>query len=66
MDEFATLPERMDRVTAQDVQKAARAHLHRDLLRVIVVGDKEMIGAQLEQMHLGAIEDRDAYGEPVK
>jgi zinc protease len=66
MDEFATLPDRVDRITAQDVQKAARTHLHRDLLRVIVVGDKEMIGAQLEQMHLGNIEERDAYGDPIR
>ena len=28
LDEYATLPARIDKVTAEDVQKAARAHLH--------------------------------------
>jgi zinc protease len=66
LDEYATLPARVDRLTAEDVQKAAKAHLHPASLRVIVVGDKATLGPQLEQLHLGPIEERDAYGELIK
>ena len=66
VDEYATMPARVDRLTAADVQKAAKAHLHPGALRVIVVGDKATLGPQLEQLHLGPIEERDAYGELIK
>jgi predicted Zn-dependent peptidase len=66
LDEYATLPARVDRLTAEDVQKAARAHLHPSSMRVIVVGDRATLGPELEQLHLGAIEERDAYGELIK
>jgi len=66
LDDYATLPARIDRITAEDVQKAAKAHLHPAALRVIVVGDKATLGPELEQLHLGSIEMRDAYGELVK
>lgn len=63
LDEFATVPARIERVTAEDVRKAARAHLHPRTLRVIVVGDRARLQASLEPLHLGTIEARDAYGE---
>jgi zinc protease len=65
IDEYTTRPARIDKVTAEDVLKAAKAHLHPDQLRVVVVGDKAKLEPTLETLHLGAIEERDAYGDKV-
>jgi predicted Zn-dependent peptidase len=64
-DEYATLPARIGRVTAEDVRKAARAHLHPRTLRVVVVGDRSRLEAALEPLHLGRVEARDAYGDLI-
>jgi zinc protease len=63
LDEYATRPARIDKVTAEDVMKAAKAHLHPDQLKVVVVGDRAKLEPTLETLHLGAIEERDAYGD---
>jgi zinc protease len=65
LDEYATRPARIEKITAGEVQKAARAHLHPDRVKVVVVGDRTSIGPSLEALHLGAFEDRDAYGDPL-
>jgi predicted Zn-dependent peptidase len=65
LDEYTTRPERIDKVTADDVQKAARAHLHADAVKVIVVGDRKKLEDSLETLHLGPLEELDAYGDPV-
>ena len=65
LDELATRPARIDKITADDVVKAARAHLHPDTLKVIVVGDRKKLEPTLETLHLGAIEELDAYGDPI-
>ncbi len=65
LDEYATRPARIEKVTAEDVRKAARAHLHPRTTRVVVVGDRARLQATLEPLHLGAIEVRDAYGDLV-
>jgi len=65
LDEFATRPARIDKVTADDVMKAARAHLHPDTLEIIVVGDRKKLEPTLETLQLGAIEELDAYGDPL-
>jgi len=65
LDEYATWPVRIDKVSADDVRKAARAHLHPKTLRVIVVGDRAKLEASFEPLHLGAVEARDAYGDLV-
>jgi zinc protease len=64
LDEFATRPARIDKITADDVMKAARAHLHPDTLKVIVVGDRKL-EPTLETLQLGAVEELDAYGDPL-
>jgi predicted Zn-dependent peptidase len=63
IDEYATRAARIDRLTAEDVRKAARRHLHPRALRVIVVGDRSRVEPLLEPLHLGAPEVRDAYGD---
>jgi zinc protease len=65
LDDYATRPARIAKVTAEDVRKAARAHLHPRTLRVIVVGDRTKLDPSLEALHLGPIEARDAYGDLV-
>jgi predicted Zn-dependent peptidase len=65
LDEYATRPARLEKITAEDVQKAARMHLHPDRVEVVVVGDRASVGPSLETLHLGAFEDRNAYGDPL-
>ena len=43
-------------VTASDVLAAARAHLHVERLAVIVVGDADAVGADLERAGIGDVE----------
>ena len=63
--EYATLPARIAKVTAEEVRKAADAHLHPRTLKVIVVGDRAKLEPTLESLHLGAVDARDAYGDLV-
>jgi zinc protease len=63
LDEYATRPARIDKVTAEDVMKAAKAHLHPEQMKIVVVGDRAKLEPTLETLHLGAIEERDAYGD---
>jgi zinc protease len=66
IDEYTTRPARIDKVTTDDVLKAAKAHLHPDQLKIVVVGDKAKLEPTLETLHLGPVEERDAYGDPVR
>jgi predicted Zn-dependent peptidase len=65
LDEYATFPARIEKVTAEDVQKAARAHLHPRGARVLIVGDRQKLLPTFEPLHLGVVEQRDAYGDVV-
>jgi zinc protease len=64
-DEYSTRPARIEKVTAEDVRKAAKAHLHSNRVRVIVVGDRAKLEPTFEPLHLGPVEVRDAYGDLV-
>jgi predicted Zn-dependent peptidase len=65
LDEYATRPARIEKVGAADVLAAARAHLHPDTIKVVVVGDRAKLEPTLELLHLGAMEEVDAYGDPL-
>ena len=67
LDEYAVRAARIDAVTAADVQRVAQKWLHPDDLRVVVAGDRAKIEKSLADLALGggAIELRDAYGDPV-
>jgi len=54
-DYFDTYRERMRGVTAADVLRVARAHLHPDALQMLVVGDPATVRAPLEAMQFGPI-----------
>jgi zinc protease len=64
-DEYSTRPARIEKVTAEDVRRAAKAHLHPKSVRVIVVGDRARLEPTFEPLHLGPVEARDAYGDLV-
>jgi predicted Zn-dependent peptidase len=68
LDEYATRAARIDAVTAAEVQRVAEKWLRPEGLRVVVAGDRSKIEKGLAALPLGsgAIEVRDAYGDPVK
>ncbi|MFO0760820.1 MAG: pitrilysin family protein [Byssovorax sp.] len=55
LDEYATVADRLRKVTREDVQRAAQAHLAEDKLRVVVVGDAKVVKEQLEALGMGAV-----------
>lgn len=66
LDEYEKRPARIEAVTAADVKRVANELLVRDAMTVIVVGDKKSVAPQLEALGLGAYEERDPFGNPVK
>ncbi len=66
LDDFATLPARLDAITPQDVLDAARAYLHPNTIKVFVVGDRAKVEGPLRSLAMGEVEVRDAHGDVVK
>jgi zinc protease len=62
LDYYAGLAQRFNGVTAQQVQAVARTYLHPEQMRVIGVGDRAAVEAQLAKLKLGPVERRDADG----
>jgi predicted Zn-dependent peptidase len=58
LDEYATYPARIARVTAADVQRAAQTYLRPERLRIVVLGDAASVRAPLEALKLGPVELR--------
>lgn len=63
LDEYERRLERVSKVTKEDVRRVAKETLNPKTLKVVVVGDKAKLAPQLEALHLGAPEMRDAFGE---
>lgn len=55
LDEFATRPARLARVTREDVSRVAQTYLPADGLRLIVVGDPAVVKDQLAKVGLGEV-----------
>jgi zinc protease len=53
LDEFATRPARLSRVTREDVQRVAAKYLPQRAATVVVVGDASVVQAELEALVLG-------------
>jgi predicted Zn-dependent peptidase len=53
LTEYATLPDRLKRVTREDVQRVAAAHVRPERLRVVIVGDAAKIKESLAVLGLG-------------
>jgi zinc protease len=65
-DELARYRERIEAVTAGDVQAAAREHIDLDRAAIVLVGDVDRIGADLEAAGLGPVEVVRDDEEPVE
>jgi predicted Zn-dependent peptidase len=66
LDDYATRIGRTDAVTKDDVLRVMKTYIHPDELRVVVVGDRGKLEADLKALGYGAVEIRDAYGDPMK
>lgn len=62
-DTWRTLPDAYRRVTADQVQDAAKRYLQPERMKVIAVGDRKVIAPQLQALGLGQPELRDADGQ---
>ncbi len=60
---FRDLPDRIQDVSAEEVQRVAQKHLKPEEAVIIAVGDREKIQSELEKLNLGPIEIRDANGK---
>jgi zinc protease len=65
LDYFATLPDRIGAVTAQDVQAMAKKYIVPEKMVVVAVGDRAKIGPALEA-EFGPAEIRDPDGVVVR
>jgi zinc protease len=65
-DYWQQLPAQLAAVTAQQAQAAARKYLAPEQMVVVAVGDRAKIGGQLGSLKLGAMELRDADGQPLQ
>ncbi|MBI5533595.1 MAG: insulinase family protein [Deltaproteobacteria bacterium] len=66
LDEYRTRPERLQKVTASDVQKVASIYFDPKKLRIIVVGDRSKLEEDLKALKFGPIVHLDAEGKPVR
>ena len=64
-DYFDRYREHIRALTADDVLRAARDHLHPDRLQVVVVGDPATVRAPLEALGIGPLAAYDADGAPI-
>jgi zinc protease len=62
LDYYQKLPAVLEAVSAEDVQAMARAHLRPAELKVVAVGDRARIEAQLAELALGPIAYRNPDG----
>src|SRR5262249_10759537 len=65
-DYYRQLPDKIEAVTAQDVQRVATEHIHPENSVVVAAGDRAKIEPDLHKLSLGAIEIRNLEGDPVK
>jgi predicted Zn-dependent peptidase len=65
LDYYASYVDRIDAVTAADVQRVARQYIDLDHFAVVVVGDRSQIEAGIRALNEGPIALRDLWGQPV-
>jgi len=66
LDYFAHYAERINTVTAADVQRVARQYIDPDHFDIVIVGDKSQIEAGIKALNEGPIVYRDLWGQDVK
>jgi predicted Zn-dependent peptidase len=55
-DELARYRERIEAVTTGDVHEVARSHIHLDRAAIVLVGDADQIGTEVESAGFGPVE----------
>jgi zinc protease len=63
---YHDLPERIQKVSADDVLRVAQQYLKPEETIVVAVGDREKIEQELSKLNLGPVEIRDASGNPIE
>ncbi len=62
-DFYSTYRDQIREVTAADVLRVAREHLHPDRVQIVAVGDVEQIGPRIGRLELGPVSFADAEGK---
>ena len=63
LDYYATLPDRINAVTIEQVQAVARKYIQPDKIIVLAVGDRAKIEEEMKKLNLGKVEIRDTDGK---
>lgn len=66
LEHLLSQPARVSRLTAEDIQKAARTWLTDEALRLVVVGPKASLQGRFESQNIGSVEWRDRIGEAAR
>ncbi len=66
LDSYDSFIERIQAVTAEDVQRVARQYITPDQFTVVVVGDRSQIEAPIKALNEGPVELRDLWGQPAQ
>lgn len=62
-DEYRTRPDRLEKITANQVQAAARQYLNPARMQIVVVGDRKAIVEDLKALQVGPIQVIDKLGK---
>ena len=63
LDYYATLPEKYQSVTSEEIARVAKEYLHPDHLVILTAGDRSKIEPGLKDAGLGPVEVRDVQGK---
>jgi len=66
LDYYCRLPDLVQSVSSEDALRVARQYLRPEEAVIVAVGDRDRIQPELEKLGLGAIEVRDAAGNPIR
>jgi zinc protease len=66
LDTYDSFIQKVNAVTAADVQRAAQRYIRPDEFAVVVVGDRAKIESPIQALQEGPTEARDLWGRPVK
>ena len=65
LDSYDSFIDRIQAVTAEDVQRVARQYITPDQFAIVVVGDRSQIEAGIKALNEGPVELRDLWGQPA-
>jgi zinc protease len=65
LDYYQTLPENLQAVTLDDVNRVAREHIRPEKLTIVVVGDSAQVADGLDKLKRGPVSVRDNDGKPL-